>query len=1367
MTTTALEKEKMAAALSALLAGEPPKPCRERFQPLRLGLLGIWQYDEQEFVFHDGRMVLRGRNGSGKTKVLEVTSPFLFDANLTARRLDPFGSAARSMRDNLLYGSKSHQIGYVWCEYGRLQPDGTMQYLTLGAGMRAQAAKNGSPDTWYFLTDQRAGVDFKLYDSARRPANDKVLAERLGPHQVFSTADAYRRAVGRDLFGLTPDRFRSLVELLITLRRPKLSENFGVEKLTAFLSDGLPPVDYNLVDELARGFDELARDQEDLQKLEHTKREVDRFLNGYRVYARKMVRYVAGKVRAAVTRFDDVTRQKHAAEAKLAESEKTVAHLEARAAELQLTAGQEAARIRTLEQRPEVAQHQAMLLLRKQAATTEEQARRAKARLADATRELESMAEELAAAEQDLAVSLARQEELNCRAGEEAEGCGLSLEHEVQAERLHDDSAAARRILEAVVDSRRSAVRETRRLVRVVDQAQISFDRAQATRDDLVARREAAADAVERQQGQLNEEIEAVSTAVVSWAGECREHRWSDSQLDGLLDSVKLAGEPGAPVLAELVRQHSAVLEGELFRERAQHEQALKALRDKEGELNRLREQVVEERDLPPPPPLVERRDRMAGVLPGLPLWRSVDFSDDVAETVRNQVEAALLGAGLLDAWLTPEGSVLAADTLDVVLRPGKALKDGVTLAAVLRPAQQGEVAEDVVLDVLAGIRYGSSAAPNQEEVAIGADGSWTVGLLSGRTRGGPASYIGATARQAARQRRLAELDLKLAEVAQAIEILNELLGRVTTRRARLLEERNSCATDEPVRAARAALDAAIRTAAQFAEEARRSEERLLAKRDELRTAVAALDSYAGQHTLGTTIAALDHADAALTSYREAVADLMAQVAQTRNQQSRAIAARSRTDRQRARTQTVTEEHEQVRALALDLAMEYATRREMSGASVDQVMAELETARSTQNRIAAEKKEADSRGLAAAQELGAARSTLQAIEHDRRRREEDRLAAVAEFDKVRRQGFLELVQVFGMSSGAVSLTRSVDEARQAEQVLHEEDISEKARNAGRNQVDERFRELTRQIDGPDWRPWGDNDGELFVVRVTHNGLDRTVPELVDLIQNEIETRQSYLDERERRLFAEVLLGRIGEHLRRCRVEANSLRDRMNHLLLKQPTASGMQMRLRWEPDPEAGPDVGRAILLLDQQATRFLTDEARDELVGFLSARVRQTRDNDQVGDWRVHLREALDYRKWSRFRLEVRHGAGGRWADLTDSKHQQGSGGEKAVMLQLPLFVAAAAHYQGAAKTAPHPIYLDEAFAGIDAEMRGSCMKLLGDLDLDFILASHDEWGFHAEVPGLVTYSLFRDPSAPGVLTTPFVWDGVTSHHLDDPALQ
>src|SRR5215217_4030588 len=90
-----------------------PAPAKQRFQPLRAGILNLWQYDEQEFRFHDGRLILRGENGSGKSKALEVLLPFLFDADLSPQRLDPFGGTSRTMEWNLLLGGRhDSRVGY-------------------------------------------------------------------------------------------------------------------------------------------------------------------------------------------------------------------------------------------------------------------------------------------------------------------------------------------------------------------------------------------------------------------------------------------------------------------------------------------------------------------------------------------------------------------------------------------------------------------------------------------------------------------------------------------------------------------------------------------------------------------------------------------------------------------------------------------------------------------------------------------------------------------------------------------------------------------------------------------------------------------------------------------------------------------------------------------------------------------------------------------------------------------------------------------------------------------------------------------------------------------------------------------------------
>lgn len=86
-------------------AKQLPMPVSERFTPLRLGVVNIWQYDYQEWWLEGGNLLLRGDNKVGKTKVIELTLPFLFDAQMHPNRLDPFGQRdGRSMHWNLLEG---------------------------------------------------------------------------------------------------------------------------------------------------------------------------------------------------------------------------------------------------------------------------------------------------------------------------------------------------------------------------------------------------------------------------------------------------------------------------------------------------------------------------------------------------------------------------------------------------------------------------------------------------------------------------------------------------------------------------------------------------------------------------------------------------------------------------------------------------------------------------------------------------------------------------------------------------------------------------------------------------------------------------------------------------------------------------------------------------------------------------------------------------------------------------------------------------------------------------------------------------------------------------------------------------------------
>ena len=111
-----------------------------RWRPTRTGILNVWRYYDETFEFHRGRLLLRGPNGTGKSKALEVLLPYLLDASLRPSRLSTFGGSERTMHWNLMAGHDgTTRVGYVWIEFSRSGQDGRPQWFTCGARLSATA----------------------------------------------------------------------------------------------------------------------------------------------------------------------------------------------------------------------------------------------------------------------------------------------------------------------------------------------------------------------------------------------------------------------------------------------------------------------------------------------------------------------------------------------------------------------------------------------------------------------------------------------------------------------------------------------------------------------------------------------------------------------------------------------------------------------------------------------------------------------------------------------------------------------------------------------------------------------------------------------------------------------------------------------------------------------------------------------------------------------------------------------------------------------------------------------------------------------------------------------------------------------------
>lgn len=165
----------------------------------------------------------------------------------------------------------------------------------MGVGLRAQR-HNDKVTRWYFVVDGRVGADFSLLGPDDRPLTRKQLVTQLGADAVNDRAATHRAAIDARLFGLGAQRYEQLLTLVLTLRRPQLAKHLDPKGLSRTLSDGLRPLDDELITEAARSFDDMEAVQRTLEGLVRADDAASAFLAGYTTYLRTHAKATADVV---------------------------------------------------------------------------------------------------------------------------------------------------------------------------------------------------------------------------------------------------------------------------------------------------------------------------------------------------------------------------------------------------------------------------------------------------------------------------------------------------------------------------------------------------------------------------------------------------------------------------------------------------------------------------------------------------------------------------------------------------------------------------------------------------------------------------------------------------------------------------------------------------------------------------------------------------------------------------------------------------------------------------------------------------------------------------------------------------------------
>lgn len=213
----------------------------------------FWYYRFEEFIITNGKMNLRGANGSGKSVTTQSLITVLLDGNANPERLDPFGSRQRTFKDTVLgevelLPNVIDRIGYITLELKKGN-----EVKTVGMGIKASRNKTNI-ETWYFILDGEIGQkdgqfslsekkmeDGKLIDSPLQLPTIREKIEKTGIGHVFLKRNQYAEAVNKEFFGFpTNEQYDELIKLLLQIRSPKLADQTKPEGLAEVLNNSLP-----------------------------------------------------------------------------------------------------------------------------------------------------------------------------------------------------------------------------------------------------------------------------------------------------------------------------------------------------------------------------------------------------------------------------------------------------------------------------------------------------------------------------------------------------------------------------------------------------------------------------------------------------------------------------------------------------------------------------------------------------------------------------------------------------------------------------------------------------------------------------------------------------------------------------------------------------------------------------------------------------------------------------------------------------------------------------------------------------------------------------------------------------------------------
>lgn len=1330
------------------------------YKPTRIGLLNFWLYDDEEFDFADGKLLLRGENGSGKSVTMQSFIPLILDGNKSPKRLDPFGSTDKHIEAYLLGGydteQKNEATGYLFMEF---YEESSLKYITIGMGLHA---RKGRPvDFWGFaITDgKRINRDFFLYKNhvQKVPLSKNELRTALGPmNTLVDTTKEYKKMVNNILFGFQNlEDYDEFINVLIQLRSPKLSKDYKPTVLMDILSKVLQPLTEDDLRPLSEAVEEMDNTKEKIEQLKKHLKQLSYLMQSYRNYNESILYKKASNFKESRVAEEKAKAELAEIENKIVNAEKKIVELDQSLTELEIeleAAKKSRSEIDSKDLESNIQKvkelEEAITKLNAELSGYSERQEALENKRLDTEKKKKHCEDELTSLERRIARTINSIDGL-CSEVMFNDPVLLLKDYQKDNKNIIDfDSILQRtnghnqKLYEVLSKLKEKTIKEKH-----FGEIESEMNILNKEQSDLIHKLEIGQSSLEEMLATMRDEILFIekTNQFVKFDADDKNrllkptYNFSKSNYDeaktfyqNLADSYyKEANKAFYFIENKLkaTKENLSTLHCQLEELKNQKEEEIPLDIEEESTFAFLKSQNV----------------------PFIPFYKAVDFIENLSAKTKNHIEATMLKAGLLNALLIDTKDLeKVVNHKGVFLTPGPKKRNNLT--KYFSCAKNIDFDSKIVINVLESLSIDSN------ELISFSENSFKIETIHGYgAQNENQKYIGILARIEAHQKTIDAKMSAIKEVEETKAQLEKALEEKGLEVQTIEHEKTLYPNDTKVEEIIIGINELELRLDIKKKEILQTEEKATSLKDSLNILYKEINEHKDTIALPLTEESISDALSSLTTLINEINDLKSDYQQLiQNRENLSLIGE--------RIEEITASLGEI-YLKIEENKKTAQKYMSTKNNIEEILNSEETKKLSELlRTLDEKIDSIPKKQG---NLREEKGTLVAdLTNYKTALENNRISynTKKEMTEIYRNIFVNeynLNYVMKCEGNDTELANRVFDQLSAKKNADEKTLFENFvdnYNKYKNELAEyklSYKTLFETVE----------EGEFKAVYETATRRDYTViyqGRTMNLfaLENELNAsiieNEQIISDQDRNLFEEILLKTVGNKIREHIDDAKKWIKTINQIMRNMQTSSALSFQLEWHPkDKDSIDEIDtRELISLFNINPDMIKPSDSDKLIKHFRSKLKSRIEEETHESYADIIFDILDYRNWFQFKMYYTR-AGENRHELTDKVFSVFSGGEKAKTMYLPLFTAVCAKLQSARKNAPHIVALDEAFAGVDDANIREMFGIMGSLNLDYILTSQALWGDFDTIKELGISELLRPNNSSVVGIRRYHWNG------------